>query len=156
MWGHTSPVHGRMMRPTTCENALFRHPHSFPRPWGIYLFSHSSLHIRPLFSESGRQDPSCAAGRNPGPRVRSPDVYPHESRVRGGEEGRRKERQRREIPPDPVCRIFESVGFVSDRPRPFSAGNSPGRSDDPCRIKVYSRTLKPPAWYRSSGRGSTG
>ena len=59
-----------------------------------------------VFSESERRDPPCATGRNPGPRVRSSDVHPQEPYICNGEEDRREDDQRREIPPDPDCRIF--------------------------------------------------
>lgn len=70
---------------------------------GYLLFLDETVAV---FSESERRDPSCATGRDPGPRVRSSDVHPQEPYICNGEEDRREDDQRREIPPDPDCHTF--------------------------------------------------
>jgi len=48
MWGHTSAVHGRVMRPTTYVNAQFRHPHCYLSV-GVFTFSLTSLYMFAVF-----------------------------------------------------------------------------------------------------------
>jgi hypothetical protein len=48
MWGHTSAVHGRVMRPTTYVNARFQHLHCYLSV-GVFTFSLTSLYTSAVF-----------------------------------------------------------------------------------------------------------